>query len=43
MREGGYRVRTIETRKGARLVPVEEAGLSCQRGEPDGENAFKDI
>ena len=43
MSEGGYRVRSTETRKGATLVCVEEAGLSCQRSEPDGEDAFKDF
>ena len=41
--EGGYGIRSAETVKGATLVWVEKAGLSCQSGESDGKDAFKDF
>ena len=43
MGEGGHRIRGAEAREGAALVRVEQAGLSCQRGEPDGKDALKDF
>ena len=41
--EGGHRVRGAEARDGGALVWVEQAGLSCQRGGPDGKDALKDL
>ena len=43
MGEGGHRVRGAEAREGAALVGVEQACMSCQSGEPDGEDAFEDL
>ena len=43
MGEGGHRVRGAEAGEGATLVWVESARMSCQRGEPDGKDAFDDL
>ena len=43
MGEGGHRIRGAEAREGAALVWVKQARLPCQRGEPDGQDGFKDL
>ena len=43
MHEGDYCVRGAKAREGAALVRVEQANLPCQGGEPDRNDAFKDL
>ena len=43
LHECGHRIRDAETREGATLVRVEEAGLSRKGGELDCEDTFEDL